>query len=161
MSNVSFFGWGQPPGAAAVSSTTLDDGRLSAALQLTASDLDRPSDAETRTAVYDPPGPRDAAGLAARAGAHSYPSPGAQNVELNKAVYAELAAPDLPWRHTVVLPQGKALRPWIDLLVAAADESSVAGDWVPGEPSVLDAHPLADSARGAHVEQEQDGRPIA
>ena len=58
MSDVSFFGWWQPPGAAAVSSATLDDGRLSAALQLTASDLDRPSDSATRTAVYDLLGPR-------------------------------------------------------------------------------------------------------
>ena len=161
MTDVSFFGWWQPPGAAAVSSATLHDGRLSAALQLTASDLDRPSDSATRTAVYDLLGPRDATGLAAAAVVHTYPSPGAQNVELNKAVYAELAAPDLPWRHTVNLPQGKALRPWIVLLVGTADEIEVAGDRVRLQPSVLDAHPLAGSARGAHVEQEQAGRPIA
>ena len=161
MTDVSFFGWWQPPGAAAVSSATLHDGRLSAALQLTARDLDRPSDSATRTAVYDLLGPRDATGLAAAAIVHTYPSPGAQNVELNKAVYAELAAPDLPWRHTVNLPQGKALRPWIVLLVGTADEIEVAGDRVRLQPSVLDAHPLAGSARGAHVEQEQAGRPIA
>lgn len=161
MSDVSFFGWWQPPGAAAVSSATLHEGRLSAALQLTASDLDRPSDSATVTAVYDLLGPRDATGLAAGAVVHTYPSPGAQNVELNKAVYAELAAPDLPWRHTVNLPQGKALRPWIVLLVGTADEIDVAGDRVRLQPSVLDAHPLVDSARGAHVEQAADGRPIA
>ena len=100
-------------------------------------------------------------GLAAAAVVHTYPSPGAQNVEINKAVYAELAAPDLPWRHTVDLPQGKALRPWIVLLVGTADEIEVAGDTVRLQPSVLDAHPLGGSARGAHVEQEQAGRPIA
>ena len=161
MTDVSFFGWWQPPGAAAVASATLHDGRLSAALQLTARDLDRPSDSATRTAVYDVLGPRDATGLAAAAVVHTYPSPGAQNVELNKAVYAELAAPDLPWRHTVARPQGKVLRPWIVLLVGTADEIDVAGDRVRLQPSVLDAHPLAASARGAHVEQEQAGRPIA
>ena len=161
MSDVSFFGWWQPPGAAAVTSATLHEGRLSAALQLTASDLDRPSDSAARAAVYDLLGPRDATGLAAAAVVHTYPSPGAQNVELNKAVYAELAAPDLPWRHTVARPQGKALRPWIVLLVGTADEIDVAGDRVRLQPSVLDAHPLAASARGAHVEQEQAGRPIA
>ena len=161
MTDVSFFGWWQPPGASAVSSATLHDGRLSAALQLTASDLDRPSDSATRTAVYDLLGPRDATGLAAAAVVHTYPAPGAQNVELNKAVYAELAAPDLPWRHTVNRPQGKALRPWIVLLVGTADEIEVAGDTVRLQPSVLDAHPLAASARGAHVEREQAGRPIA
>ena len=89
---------------------------------------------------------------------HTYPSPGAQNVEIDKAVYAELAAPDLPWRHTVDLPQGKALRPWIVLLVGTADEIEVDGSTVRLQPSVLDAHPLADSARGAHVEQDV-GRP--
>ena len=31
---------------------------------------------------------------------------------------------------------------------------------LPAEPGVLDAHPLADSARGAHVEQEGAGRPL-
>jgi hypothetical protein len=161
MSNVSFFGWWQPPGAAAVASAALHDGRLSAALQLTASDVDRPSDSATRTAVYDLLGPRDVTGLAAAAVVSAYPSPGAQNVESNKAVYAELAAPDLPWRHTVNLPQGKVLRPWIVLLVGTADEIEVAGETVRLQPSVLDAHPLGASARGAHVEQEQSGRPTA
>ena len=158
MSDVSFFGWWQPPGAAAVSSATLHDGRLSAALQLTASDLDRPSDSATRTAVYDLLGPRDATGLAAAAVVHTYPSPGAQNVELNKAVYAELAAPDLPWRHTVNLPQGKALRPWIVLLVGTADEIEVAGDRVRLQPSVLDAHPLVGFGAG-RARRAGAGRP--
>ena len=54
---VTFFGWWRPPGAAAISSGALDDGRLSAALQLTASDLDGPSDSATRTLVYDLLGP--------------------------------------------------------------------------------------------------------
>ena len=158
MTDVSFFGWWQPPGAAAVSSATLHDGRLSAALQLTASDLDRPSDSATRTAVYDLLGPRDATGLAAAAVVHTYPSPGAQNVELNKAVYAELAAPDLPWRHTVNLPQGKALRPWIVLLVGTADEIEVAGDRVRLQPSVLDAHPLGRLGAG-RARRAGAGRP--
>ena len=100
MTAVTFFGWWQPPGAAAVSSGALNAGRLSAALQLTASDLDRPSDSATRTLVYDLLGPGDVTGLVPAAVVHTYPSPGARNVEIDKAVYAELAAADLPWRHT-------------------------------------------------------------
>ena len=44
MTQLTFFGWWQPPGAAAVTSPATTAGRLSAALQLTASDVDHPSD---------------------------------------------------------------------------------------------------------------------
>jgi hypothetical protein len=159
MTQLTFFGWWQPPGAAAVTSSAT--GRLTAALQLTASDIDHPSDKATRTLTYDLFGPGDVTGLSPGAVVHVYPSPGAQNVEIDKAVYAELAAPDLPWRHTLDLPQGKALRPWIVLLVGTVDEIEVAGGTVRLQPSVLDAHAPADSARGAHVEQDSTGRPIA
>lgn len=161
MTALTFFGWWQPAGAAAVASGNLTAGRLSAALQLTASDADHPSDSATRTIVYDLFGPGDVTGLAPAAVLHTYPSPGAANVEIDKAVYAELAAADLPWRHTVALPQGKALRPWILLLVGTTDELEVSGQTVSLQPSVLDAHPQAESARGAHAEQDSNGRVVA
>lgn len=160
MATLTFFGWWRPPGAAAVSSGAVTAGRLSAALQLTASDLDNPSDSASRTLSYDLLGPGDVTGLAEGAVIHTYPSPGARNVEIDKAVHAELGAPDLPWRHTLALPQAKALRPWIVLLVGTDDEMTVAGETVRLQPSVLDAHPLVDSARGAHVEQDSAGRTI-
>jgi hypothetical protein len=161
MTALTFFGWWQPPGAAAVSPNALTPGRLSAALQLTASDVDHPSDSATRTLVYDLFGPGDVTGLAPAAVVSTYPSPGARNIEIDKAVYAELAAPDLPWRHTVARPQGKALHPWIVLLVGTADEIEVSGETVRLQPSVLNAHPSAESARGAHVEQDEAGRIVA
>jgi hypothetical protein len=161
MTALTFFGWWQPPGAAAVTSPATTAGRLSAALQLTASDVDHPSDKATRTVTYDLLGPGDVTGLTPGAVVHTYPSPGAQNIEIDKAVYAELGAADLPWRYTVDLPQGKALRPWIALLVGTAEEIEVAGATVRLQPSVLNAHPPADSARGAHVEQDAAGRAIA
>jgi hypothetical protein len=161
MTALTFFGWWQPPGMAAVSSGAITAGRLSAALQLSARDLDHPSDSATRTLVYDLLGPGDVTGLAPAAVVHTYPSPGAGNVEIDKAVHVELAAADLPWRHTVDRPQGKALRPWIVLLVGTADEIEVSGETVRLQPSVLDAHPAADSARGAHVEQDATGRVVA
>jgi hypothetical protein len=160
MAAVTFFGWWRPRGAAAISSATITAGRLSAALELTASDLANPSDSVSRTITYDLYGPGDVTGLAARAVVRTYPSPGARNVEIDKAVHAELGAPDLPWRHTVALPQGKALRPWLVLLVGTSTEIEVAGKVVRLQPSVLDAHPLTQSARGAHVEQDAAGRSI-
>ena len=161
MTTVTFFGWWRPPGAAAVASGALTAGRLTAAVRLTASDLDDASDSASRTLTYDLFGPGDVSGLAPDAVVHTYPSAGARAVEIDKAVYAELGAPDLPWRHSVELPQGKALRPWLVLLVGTAEEIEVAGSIARLQPSVLDAHPLADAARGAHVEQDAAGRAIA
>jgi hypothetical protein len=94
MTPVTFFGWWQPPGAAAVTSGTTNAGRLSAALHLTASDVDHPADTASRTIEYDLLGPGDVTGLAAGAVVHTYPSPGAQNIEMDKAVSAGLAPPD-------------------------------------------------------------------
>ena len=158
MPTLQFFGWWRPPGAAAVSSGTPTAGRLTARLTLTARDVDQPSDAATRNVAYDLFGPGDVTGLGRGAVVHTYPSPGAANVEVEKAVYAELGAPDLPWRHSVALPQGKVLRPWIVLLVGTPEEIEVAGATVRLQPSVLDAHPLATSARGADVEDDGSRR---
>lgn len=158
---LTFFGWWRPEGASAVSSAVLTAGRLSAAVQLTAFDVDRPSDSATRTVNYDLLGPGDATGLGRGAVVHNYPASGAHNVEIDKAVYAELGAPDLPWRYTVALPQGKALRPWLMLVVGTADEIEVNGSLARVQASALDAHPLFDSARAAHVEQALSGRIVA
>ena len=160
MTTVTFFGWWRPPGAAAVASGTLTAGRLTAAVRLTASDLDDPSDSASRTLTYDLFGPGDVTGLAPGAVVNTYPSAGARSVEIDKAVYAELGAPDLPWRHAVELPQAKALRPWLVLLVGTTQEIEVAGAIARLQPSVLDAHPLATAARGAHVEQDAAGRAV-
>lgn len=161
MPSVTFLGWWRPRGMAGVTSGALTTGRLSAALRLTASDLDHPSDSATRTLAYDLLGPGDVTGLGPRAVVHTYPAPGAFNVETDKAVHAELASPDLPWRHTVALPQGKVLRPWLVLLVGTTAEIEVQGTTVRLQPSVLDAHPLASSSRGAHVEQDAAGNAVA
>ena len=160
MTTLTFFGWWRPSGAAAVSSGSVTAGRLSAALQLTAVDLDNTTDSASRTLTYDLFGPGDVTGLAAGAVTHTYPSNGARQVEIDKAVYAELGAADLAWRHSLALPQGKAMRPWLVLLVGTTDEIELAGRTVRLQPAVLDAHPLADSARGAHVEQEAAGHPL-
>ena len=158
---LTFFGWMRPPGYDLAAAGTVTPGRLSASVTLTASDIDHPGDKLTRPAGYDLLGPGDVSGLRPRAIVRTYPSPGARSVETNKAVYAELAAPDLPWRYTLDRPREKALRPWIVVLVGTTDEIDVRGDVVRLQPSVLDAHPLADSARLAHVEADSSGHSVA
>jgi hypothetical protein len=160
MATLTFFGWWRPPGSSAISSSTITAGRLSASVQLTARDLDNTSDSATRTVNYDLFGPGDVKGLGPGAIVHTYPSPGARNVEIEKAVYAELGAPDLAWRYTLARPQGRVLRPWMVLLVGTTTEIDVRGQTVRLQPTVLDAHPLNLSARGAHVEQDQNLRTV-
>ncbi len=46
------------------------------------------------------------------------------------------------------------------LLVGTSNEIEVSGKTVRLQPSVLDAHPLVDTARGAHVEQDAASRTI-
>jgi len=161
MSEVAFFGWWLPPGRAAAASGATTNGRLTATLDLTASDLDDPADTATQTVSYSLHGPRDVTGLEPRSIVHTYPSRGARNVELDKAVYAELAAPDLPWRYSLDVSSGAALRPWLALLVGTTDEIEVAGTTVRLSPSVLDAHSLSRSAMACHVEQDANGRAVS
>ena len=162
MTDVSFFGWWQPPGAAAVSSATLHDGRLSAALQLTASDLDRPSDSATRTAVYDLLGPRDATGLAAAAVVHTYPvarraERRAQQGRLRRARRAgsAVAAHGQPAAREGAAPVDRPARRHAPTR-SRSPETRCACSRRCSTPIRWPA-----SARGAHVEQEQAGRPIA
>ena len=150
MATLTFFGWWRPPGAAAVSSGALTAGRLSATL---AADRERPRQPVRLGLPHAHLRPVRARRRhrARRPAPWSTPTrrPGARNVEIDKAVYAELGAPDLPWRHTVALPQGKALRPWLVLLVGTADEIEVAG------------HDRAPAAVGARTPTRWRTRPAA
>jgi hypothetical protein len=157
---LAFLGWVRPPGHDLNTAAPVG-GRLSATFSLTVSDADDPADKRTRPVAYDLVGPADVTGLTAGAVVRTYPSPGARSVEADKAVYAELAAPDLPWRYTLDRPRGKALKPWIVLLVGTSEEIEVEGEVARIQPSALDSHPLADSARLAHVELDPSGRSVA
>lgn len=159
--NVTFYGWSRPPGSALVESATVDGGRLGVSVELVARDADHPADSVARTVSYDLQGPGDAAGLAVGAVRVRVPAPGATNVDADKAVHAELAAVDLPWRHALDLPSGRALRPWIVLLAGTVEEIEIAGATARIQASVLDAHPLNRSARQAHVELDATGRSVA
>ena len=158
-----FFGWWRSS-SAQLMTTGLSGGRRSGAITLTAADLDDNADRQTRTMTFDLVGPRDVAGLAPGAVVNTFPSSGSSNVDVDKAVYAELAAPDLPWRYTLAEPQGPRLRPWIILLVGTADEIAVQGTVATIAPTVLADLPPARFPTSAHVEQDignPGGRPIA
>lgn len=157
---LTFLGWVRPPGHD-LATPTPSGGRLSATFSLTVSDADDPADKRTRPVAYDLVGPADVTGLTAGAVVRTYPSPGARSVEADKAVYAELAAQDLPWRYTLDRPRDKALKPWIVLLVGTSEEIEVEGEVARIQPSALDSHPLADSARLAHVETDASGHSVA
>jgi hypothetical protein len=158
---LTFFGWFRPPGHTFAASGSVTAGRLAASVDLTVSDTDNPNDKRTRQLGYDLLGPGDVTGLRTGAVVRTYPSAGSRAVETDKAVYAELAAPDLPWRYTLDRPRDKALNPWLVLIVGTVDEVDVKGETVRLQPSVLDAHPLATSARLAHVETDTSGHTVA
>jgi hypothetical protein len=158
---LTFLGWVRPPGHELASGQSVTPGRLAASVSLTLSDVDDPADARTRQVAYDLIGPADVTGLRPGAVVRTHPSPGALAVEADKAVYAELAAADLPWRYTLDRPQEKALKPWIVVVVGTTTEIEVQGDKVRIQPSALDAHPLAGSARLAHVEVDPSGHSVA
>ena len=151
---VQFFGWWRPSAAGLVTSPQLADGRLQASVTLTAQDAANASDSAARTLGYHLVGPGDVTGLSAGAVVGTYPARGGSNAEVDKAVYAELVAPDLPWRYVSELPQGGALRPWLALLVGTTDEIVLQGSSVVVAPSVLADHPSGRGAVGAHVEQD-------
>jgi len=159
--DLTFLGWVRPPGHELASGQSLTPGRMSASVSLTLSDADRPVDARTRQVSYDLVGPADVTGLRPGAVVRTYPTSGAIAVEADKAVYAELAAADLPWRYTLDRPQGMALKPWIVVVVGTTTEIEVRGDVVRIQPSALDAHPLTRSATQAHVEIDASGHSVA
>lgn len=159
-----FHGWWLPPGAAAIDGAAVSNGRLGGRVHLVAHDLDDAGDRAEHDAVFDLVGPGDVQGLHTAAIVATSPSRHAHAAEADKAVYVELAAPDLPWRYTIARPVGRALRPWVALLVGTADEITVTGARVVVAPSVLDAHPIARLARGCHVEErvgDPTTRPVA
>ena len=109
-------------------------------------------------------GPGDVVGFDGRAVVRTFPPPNTFEAEPNLFPLVELAAPDLPWRHSPVPPdasQPGRLQPWLTLIVARDDgESPEVGDRRPPRrtrplPSVVVAPsalpPLSQAAAWAHV----------
>jgi hypothetical protein len=155
-----FFGW-ERSGVYGLATGTLQDGRMAALLPLTIADRDNPANASMQNAEFLIAGPKDAGGLRKSAVGKRYPSNGTMTAETTKLAYVELKAPDLPWRYTPQLANVDALRPWIVLVVGTEAEITLGtGGTIACAQSVAQAHPLADSARWAHI-QEENGKTIA
>ena len=104
-------------------------------------------------------GPDDVVGLQPGAVTRTSPPASANGVEVTKCVYAEFAAPDLPWRYSQESPlqtaEESALRPWLVLVVGTPDELFPQPDGtVTLTRSLCNAYDLTKSARWAHVQEE-------
>lgn len=132
--------------------------RLSGSIALRLQERDGPGVANHQ-AGFQIMGPGDVKSLAHRAVTRMVPPPNSSNAETTICVHVELAAADLPWRFTPQLPNSKALRPWIALVVGTAAEGDFEGEinLLPDNlirlrrPVMLD-HPLDQAARWAHVQ---------
>jgi hypothetical protein len=134
------------------------DGRLAGSVQLSLIDSSQPT-ALSGAVPFDIVAARDVAALAARAVVHTAPAPEARDAETTKLVHVDFAEADLPWRYTPRLAAGDRLPPWMVLIVGTTEELRVDGPAVTVlQPSVLQAHDLADSPRWAHV--QHDGQRV-
>jgi len=123
---------------------------------------DDPVDRAERNAPFLIVGPRDVLGLQPSAITGMMPPPGSSNAETTKLVYVQFQAVDLPWRYTPERAAGLRLRPWIVLIVGTTDEIRLEANntIITFCAAVADAHPLDQSARWAHV-QDDGQRKIA
>ncbi|MFO1003029.1 MAG: hypothetical protein U0936_22075 [Planctomycetaceae bacterium] len=109
-------------------------------------------------------GPADIAALRPGTIVRMCPASGSHDAETTKLVHVDLADADLPWRYT---PEGADTvnhknRPWLVLVVGKAEEFVVTGGIVVKViPEVLKRHPLEESFRWAHIQQEPGGREIS
>ncbi|HYP09704.1 MAG TPA: hypothetical protein VER03_26000 [Bryobacteraceae bacterium] len=157
---LSFFGW-ERSAVYDLATGALQDGRLGAALPLTLADRESPGNKATQSAEFLLAGPKDISGVRTTAIARRYPPPGNTKAETTKLVYVEFSAPDLPWRYTPQTTTSDTLRPWVVLIVGTEAEITLAtGGAITCSDAVAAAHPLAQSARWAHI-QEQNGKTIA
>lgn len=132
----------------------LEAGRLVGKLELTLHDTRGP-DVATGSVPFHIASARDVASLAARAIKRTAPAALAHDVETTKLVHVDFNEPDFPWRYTPRKAAGDVLAPWLVLLVGTSAELSIVGAQVKvGEPGVLRDHPLDQSHRWAHLQDD-------
>jgi hypothetical protein len=161
---IEFRSWVRPATSGLV--TGVEQGRARAATDVTLTAQDATgatTGTDTATLSFLLAGPPDVSGLQPGAVRRRFPAPGTIDAEPTKCPYVELADASLPWRYTPAANPGPGdppLRPWLVLLVGTDAELQVTGDQVALDATVRGAHPLADSARWAHV-QGNDGQQVA
>ena len=155
--NLRFYGWRRSGVYALASGPALTDGRLSGSVTLTLANQLLPADSVSQPVPFAIMGPGDVADLKPGAVVHMVPTPGTPDHEQDKCVHVDLAAPDLPWRYSPMLASGKALGPWIVLIVGTPDTVTLQpGQQVTLSGSAITDHNLTRSARWAHVQEDAD-----
>ena len=157
---LTFFSWRRSAAFdQATSSSPNARGRLTGSITLTLVDTENPTDTASGTTQFEIMGPGDVEGLLAGAIARMMPPPGAIGAEPTLSVHVDLTAEDLPWRYTPAKASGNVLRPWIVLLVGTPSEVILKGaNAVDLTAGVLGAHPLDQSPRWAHVQDDGSHR---
>lgn len=103
-------------------------------------------------------GPADVVGVESSVVVKRHPAPGVADAETTKAPFVELAPPDLPWRYTAVTPTPEGLRPWLVLVVGAAEAMRLDPAGRLRVPAVVTAaHDLAKSALWGHTQTYAGG----
>ena len=152
--DLKFFGW-QRSSVYDLATAALEGGRLQAALPLTLKDRDNPGNAVTQSVPFLISGAKDVTGLQPSAILRTYPAQGDKQAETTKFAHVEVCAADLPWRYTPQIASGDTLRPWFVLIVGTKDEITLGpSKTLICAQSVAASHPLSQSARWAHVQQE-------
>jgi hypothetical protein len=140
----------------ATSSAPNARGRLTGSITLTLTNTEDPNEPPGSAATsFEIIGPGDVEGFQAAAVRGTMPPPGGLGAEPTLSAHVDLAAEDLPWRYTPAKASGDVLRPWIVLVVGTPSEVVLkANNLVDLAASVLQAHPLEQSARWAHVQDD-------
>lgn len=132
----------------------LEGGRLVGKLDLLLRDQRGP-DTATGGVPFHITSARDIASLTTHAIVRTAPAPLSRDVETTKLVHVDFGEADLPWRYTPRKAAGNVLAPWLVLLVGTTSELSIEGAFVKiGEAGVLRDHPLDQSHRWAHVQDD-------
>lgn len=153
---LTFFGWQRKGGALAGAAHA---GRLRAKVTLQARAVET-GESQAADVAFEFYGPRDVVSFLPGAVTGVSPAAGAQSAEETMCAFVELGAPDLPWRYAPVPPAGDAWQPWIVLVVGPTNQVVLQpGGRVAIARDVLVKHPLADSARWAHVQRTNPPAP--
>ncbi|MGH9330178.1 MAG: hypothetical protein ACRD09_07045 [Vicinamibacterales bacterium] len=154
-----FFGWQRLGGALKGEPHA---GRLRAKVKLEARAVET-GEAQSAEVEFEFYGPRDVLGFLTGAVTGVSPAAGAQSAEETMCAFVELGAPDVPWRYTPVprdAVHADAWQPWIVLVVGPTNQVALQpGGRVSIAHDVLMKHPLAQSARWAHVQQTNPPAP--
>jgi hypothetical protein len=154
--DLTFFGWQRAGGALQGAARA---GRLRAKVTLEARAVET-GEAQAVDVEFEFYGPRDVVTFLPGAVTGVSPPAGAQSAEETMCAFVELGAPDLPWRYAPVPAVANAWQPWIVLVVGPTNQVTLQpGGRVSIAHDVLLKHPLAQSARWAHVQQTNPPAP--